>query len=101
MHYAWGDVEEPQTVKWAAFFSDCEHEVLEVTSGHRVTLTYNLYMADFPRRVIEGIVPPLSPLNPQSFPVYETIKAFLENPEFLKEGKSPSQTITSWHSKSE
>ncbi|KAF9474005.1 hypothetical protein BDN70DRAFT_866847 [Pholiota conissans] len=28
---------------FAAFFSDVEHEVTEVTSGHRVTLTYNLY----------------------------------------------------------
>ena len=31
------------TVQWAAFYTDCEYEVLEVTSGHRVTLTYNLY----------------------------------------------------------
>ena len=30
------------TMKWAAFFSDREHEVDEVASGHRVTLTYNL-----------------------------------------------------------
>ena len=31
------------TTHWAAFFSDVEHEVLPVTSGHRITLTYNLY----------------------------------------------------------
>ncbi|KAK7217820.1 hypothetical protein V2G26_005823 [Clonostachys chloroleuca] len=31
------------TIRWAAFYSDCEHEILEVTSGHRLTLTYNLY----------------------------------------------------------
>lgn len=30
-------------IHWAAFFSDCPHEVLEITAGHRVTLTYNLY----------------------------------------------------------
>jgi predicted 2-oxoglutarate/Fe(II)-dependent dioxygenase YbiX len=28
---------------YVAFFSDVEHEVTEVTSGHRVTITYNLY----------------------------------------------------------
>ena len=28
----------------AAFYSDVEHEVLEVTAGHRITLTY-LYLA--------------------------------------------------------
>ncbi|EJD48524.1 hypothetical protein AURDEDRAFT_35384, partial [Auricularia subglabra TFB-10046 SS5] len=33
----------PYHVFWAAFFSDVEHEVLPVSSGHRVTLTYNLY----------------------------------------------------------
>ena len=31
------------SVCFVAFFSDTEHEVLPVTSGYRVTLTYNLY----------------------------------------------------------
>lgn len=35
--------ETPYQLFWATFFSDVEHEVLPVTSGHRVTLTYNLY----------------------------------------------------------
>lgn len=35
-------VENPQ-IAYAAFFSDVEHEVSTVTSGHRVTITYNLY----------------------------------------------------------
>jgi hypothetical protein len=26
-----------------AFFGDIEHEIAPVTSGHRITLTYNLY----------------------------------------------------------
>ncbi|KAF4618639.1 hypothetical protein D9613_009832 [Agrocybe pediades] len=30
---------------FVAFFSDVEHEVLDVKSGYRVTLTYNLYFA--------------------------------------------------------
>ncbi|KAG9308471.1 hypothetical protein JVU11DRAFT_11813 [Chiua virens] len=30
---------------YVAFYSDIEHEVLPVSSGHRVTLTYNLYRA--------------------------------------------------------
>lgn len=33
---------EPR-IGYAAFFSDVEHEVLPVTQGHRITLTYNLY----------------------------------------------------------
>lgn len=31
------------SIHWAAFYSDCEHEIFEVTEGHRLTLTYNLY----------------------------------------------------------
>jgi hypothetical protein len=30
-------------IGYVAFFSDTDHEVTEVTSGHRVTFTYNLY----------------------------------------------------------
>jgi hypothetical protein len=32
-------------IAYAVFFSDTEHEVLPVTSGHRITITYNLYLA--------------------------------------------------------
>lgn len=35
-------------VSWIAFYSDVEHEVLPVKSGHRVTLTYNLYFEKKP-----------------------------------------------------
>ena len=31
-------------IQWAAFYSDCDHEVLPVTAGHRITLTYNLFI---------------------------------------------------------
>lgn len=36
--------EAASSVQWAAFYSDCEHEVYEVTDGHRITLTYNLFL---------------------------------------------------------
>jgi hypothetical protein len=32
-------------IAYAVFFSDTEHEVLPVTAGHRITITYNLYLA--------------------------------------------------------
>ncbi len=38
------DVQSPH-VAFVAFFSDVEHEVMPVTSGHRITITYNLYFA--------------------------------------------------------
>jgi len=33
------------TIAYVAFYSDVEHEVTPVTSGYRVTLTYNLYFS--------------------------------------------------------
>lgn len=44
MNFDWSmpETARPQ-IQWAAFYSDCQHEVMEVTSGHRITLTYNLY----------------------------------------------------------
>lgn len=35
-------------IAYVAFFGDIEHEVRPVTSGHRVTLTYNLYFDGAP-----------------------------------------------------
>ena len=34
---------DANSIYWAAFYSDCEHHIREVTIGHRLTLTYNLY----------------------------------------------------------
>jgi len=36
---------DPAEIRWAAFFADCEHEVLPVTSGHRLCLALNLVLA--------------------------------------------------------
>jgi len=33
----------PLTLRWAAFFTDVEHELMPVAEGHRISLTYNLY----------------------------------------------------------
>jgi hypothetical protein len=37
--------QKDSSIAFAAFYSDVEHEVTPVTSGHRVTLTYNLYFS--------------------------------------------------------
>jgi len=34
--------DEPSTLRYAAFYADCEHEIRPVTRGHRVALVYNL-----------------------------------------------------------
>ena len=75
------------SIGYAAFFSDIEHEVAPVTSGHRVTLTYNLYFEnDEPisadDTVSKHLAPPL--VNEGAFT--EAFTALLEDPEFLADG---------------
>ena len=75
--------DEP-VIKWAAFYSDCEHEVLEVTSGHRITLTYNLYAVTPATGLFAGNAGGL--LNPSQLPLYEPLKVALDTPSFLEGG---------------
>ena len=72
------------SIGYVAFFSDIEHEVAPVTSGHRVTLTYNLYFDDDGPNddVSRDLAPPL--VNEGAF--REAFTALLENTEFLAEG---------------
>jgi hypothetical protein len=80
-------VDQP-TIGYVAFFSDVEHEVVPVTLGHRITLTYNLYFDDGGPvsendAVSEHLIPPQPP-NQEGF--REAFKALLENPEFMADG---------------
>ena len=68
----------PKDIRWAAFYSDVEHEVLQVTEGYRVTLTYNLYHCHSVQ---------FSPtVDPTTSPFYNHLKAAIEHPHFLCEG---------------
>ncbi|KAG8349991.1 hypothetical protein FVEN_g11798 [Fusarium venenatum] len=46
VNFDWAS-QHPDTVQWAAFMSHCEHEVLPITEGHRLMLTYNLIWTDY------------------------------------------------------
>ncbi|OJJ67117.1 hypothetical protein ASPBRDRAFT_78662 [Aspergillus brasiliensis CBS 101740] len=71
------------SIQWAAFYSDCEHEIETVSSGHRITLTYNLYVREMPGAILAPIRPVL---DPQTLPLYGLIKSLLTTPGFLKDG---------------
>ena len=73
---------DSSNIQWAAFYSDCEHEVSQVTSGHRITLTYNLFL----RRGLGEMVGSISTLNITQLPVYKEVKAALANSQFFPEG---------------
>ena len=80
---------QPSTsVVYAAFFSDVEHEVTPVTSGHRVTLTFNLYYADMRREdssmSAQRQYIPKPATNELGFCVQ--VRGLLDNAAFLPEG---------------
>ncbi|THH13624.1 hypothetical protein EW146_g6617 [Bondarzewia mesenterica] len=83
---AWLREESEPCVAYAAFFSDVEHEVLEVKSGYRVTLTYNLYLEDGPEP--DPRLPfPVRALVPRSEQQFgEMLVKLLDDPTFLPEG---------------
>lgn len=37
-------------IQWAAFYSDCIHEVKPIVEGHRVTITYSIIALEWPPR---------------------------------------------------
>jgi len=76
--YNWSSLSDPFSgLQWAAFFSDIEHEVLPVTEGYRVTLTYNLYYGTNLNRSLVDI---------QNNPFYKTLQAALSHPIFMRDG---------------
>ena len=77
--YDWSSTasDTSSTLHWAAFFSDVEHEILPVSEGYRVTLTYNLSY--------------LSKASDSTFDVktcsfYKLLQAALSNPVFMRDG---------------
>ena len=75
--YDWSSLPENPVhkIQWAAFFGDIEHEILTVTEGYRVTLTYNLYNCDKARAEPDV-----------ASPFYASLKSAVGHPHFLREG---------------
>ena len=76
---------QPSSVAYAAFFSDIEHEVIPVTSGYRVTLTYSLFFDDHKRVSAKDFVPS-APQEENERMFRSAFEALLKNPKFLPYG---------------
>jgi hypothetical protein len=76
------------SISYVAFLSDVKNEVAPVTSGHRITLTYDLYSDDSgPVSANDAVPEHLTPprlANEEEF--RGAFKTLLENPEFLADG---------------
>ncbi|KAG2416014.1 hypothetical protein HFD88_007206 [Aspergillus terreus] len=81
VNFEWSD-RSASAIQWAAFYSDCEHEIKTVTEGERITLTYNLY-------VIENggaSIPPSNVLDPKKFSLYTFLEGGLRQPDYMTQG---------------
>ncbi|KAI5797383.1 hypothetical protein DFH27DRAFT_526154 [Peziza echinospora] len=65
-------------VPWVAFFSEIVHEIIPVTSGNRLTLTYNLYFQR-PQAAQGEEVKTTPPRDPLANPFHTTLKNLLQN----------------------
>jgi hypothetical protein len=71
------------SLAYVAFRSNVEHEVLKVKTGHRVTVTYNLYLVD----PLKGHgVPPVTRNVQNVSNLQTTLQRLLKEPEFLSGG---------------
>ena len=80
MTYDWGhEVLTPtsHSIAWAFLYSDCEHEVLPVKSGHRITLAYDVFSLDeAPAPVVDS----------RNGPVSRGLQEMITDPTFFPEG---------------
>jgi len=71
------------SVAYVAFYSDVQHEVLEVTSGARITITYNLYYDSF--RSPPPVLHPRIPISENHFT--NSLREAYRDAAFIKECK--------------
>ncbi|KAL4987017.1 hypothetical protein BDW68DRAFT_178189 [Aspergillus falconensis] len=82
VEFDWSESSETK-IQWAAFYSDCEHEIETITHGDRVTLTYNLYVTE---PVGVGVPSPMAIIDPRAYPAYSWIRNLLMQDDFMKDG---------------
>ncbi|KAJ6084515.1 hypothetical protein N7486_011315 [Penicillium sp. IBT 16267x] len=80
MDFDW-EHQSADVIQWAAFYSDCEHEIKTITHGERITLTYNLYITE----PLEAEAPG-SLIDANRLVLYEELKNTLQNPGFMPKG---------------
>jgi hypothetical protein len=84
------DITHKPSIGYVVLFKDVEHEVAPVISGHRVTLTYDLYAENDDGPVsmkVQQASESIAPLaNERAF--YDAFAALLESREFLADGST-------------
>ena len=74
------------SIAYVAFFSDVEHEVMPVVSGHRITLTYNLYFRARRNTTSPNSLEVLRPAYGRVPAVRDALYTLLDDPTFMPSG---------------
>ncbi|KAK6903904.1 hypothetical protein I203_107415 [Kwoniella mangroviensis CBS 8507] len=77
--FDWGKQIEDVSFAWGFLYSDCEHEVLPVTSGTRITIAYDIFLGKNATEFKQ------STFDTRLVPIVKAFKEILK-PEFLPEG---------------
>ena len=82
------DITRKPSIGYVVLLKDVEHEVAPVTSGHRVTLTYDLYAENDDEPVSAKVLQASESVHPlaNEHGFRDTFAALLENGEFLADG---------------
>lgn len=72
------------TVQWAAFYSDCDHQIQHITGGCQAILVYRLYVTE---PIGSAIIHEDPIIDPQSLPLYNYTRGLVTNPAFFKKGE--------------
>jgi len=83
--FDWGTT-TPNTIEWVAFHKDCEIETHPIQSGYQVLLTYGIFVTE----QTGSIIHPNPIANHKFTPLYEGVRTVLQQPNFFKDGLSPT-----------
>lgn len=81
VNFDW-EAQSGKEIQWAAFYSDCEHEIKQITKGHRVTLTYNFCVTE----PVGNLLLNNPIVQPSTLPLYTSLRHLMQDSEFLKDG---------------
>ncbi|KAG8919539.1 hypothetical protein FRC00_011208, partial [Tulasnella sp. 408] len=79
------------SLPWAFFYSDVEHEILPVTSGHRLTIAYDIFTTDTVRYRVPG---DSDKIDTHSIELFNVLNGAMKDEQFLNKGGKLAFALT-------
>ena len=78
-------------IPWSFHYADVEHEILTVSSGHRLTIAYDIFTTE---AISYQLPTALQPIEAESTSLYARLQKTLRTPEFLSNGGRMAFTLS-------